>query len=247
MTTISAPAAAQALLLDLLAIDTDTIVAERRRRDVERDLATMDASGEYQRLVRDAEAAEDVVDDVTREFDHITSDIAIAEQRIEHDRAREAGTNDAKVLKDLEHEINSLERRIDNLGNALLEVRERLESARTERDEMVAARDAVHVNYDHRAAALRDTLRELDESVSALARRRDVLVGDLPKDLVDLYEKQRERYGVGASFLQRGITGASGVQLSPSQLDEIRRADPDSVILCPDSNAILVRTAESGL
>jgi predicted nucleic acid-binding Zn-ribbon protein len=47
--------------------------------------------------------------------------------------------------------------------------------------------------------------------------------------------------------LQRGITGASGVQLTPSELDAIRKSDPDAVLLCPDSNAILIRTAESGL
>jgi len=37
------------------------------------------------------------------------------------------------------------------------------------------------------------------------------------------------------------------VTLTGSDLEMVRRAAPDEVILCPDSNAILVRTAESGL
>jgi predicted nucleic acid-binding Zn-ribbon protein len=65
--------------------------------------------------------------------------------------------------------------------------------------------------------------------------------------LVELYERQRERYGIGASHLRAGISSASGVALTESDLQKIRETPEDTVVLCPDSNAILVRTAESGL
>ena len=63
----------------------------------------------------------------------------------------------------------------------------------------------------------------------------------LPEDLVQLYERQRERYGVGVSELRGGVSSASGVQLTESDLQDIRQAADDDVVLCPDSNAILVR------
>ena len=66
-------------------------------------------------------------------------------------------------------------------------------------------------------------------------------------ELVALYEKQRARYGVGASLLRRGVSEASGVQLFPDELETVRKAAPDDVLICPSSSAILVRTAESGL
>ena len=69
----------------------------------------------------------------------------------------------------------------------------------------------------------------------------------MPADLIALYEKQRERYGVGASHLRARISSASGVELTGSDLAAVRAAAPDAVLLCPDSNAILVRTDESGL
>ena len=219
----------------------------RKVRDAEAELGALDSDAEYQRLVREAEAAEDRLDDINRERDHLESDISIARARIERDRSREATTNDSKELSELEHEINSLERRIDMLENTELEVLGRRDVIVSERDEIVAARDSFHHTRDERAAAIRAEIATSGDRRDAVARSRAALVAELPTALVELYERQRERYGVGASFLQRGITRASGVQLTPSELDAIRKSDPDAVLLCPDSNAILIRTAESGL
>lgn len=247
MTNLTFPAATQARLLDVLEYDTESIVIERRVRDSEDALRGLDTDAEYQRLVREAESAEDAVDDINRERDHLESDIAIAKARIERDREREAGTNDSKELSELEHEINSLERRIDNLEEAELAVLTRRDDIVAARDAIVAQRDSFHASRDARAAEIRNDIAVANDRLDAVMRARAALIAELPVELVALYERQRERYGVGASFLQRGITGASGVQLTPSQLDDIRKSDPDAVILCPDSNAILIRTAESGL
>jgi hypothetical protein len=80
-----------------------------------------------------------------------------------------------------------------------------------------------------------------------VSANRSTIVGKVPADLMALYERQRSRYGVGASHLRGGVSGASGVRLTESDMARIRSAAPDEVILCPDSDAILVRTAESGL
>ena len=92
-----------------------------------------------------------------------------------------------------------------------------------------------------------ETSAELTAQRSAQEAARGDIVSSLPEDLYALYERQRERYGVGASHLRGGVSSASGVALTESDLQEIRTAAPDQVILCPDSNAILVRTPESGL
>ena len=87
----------------------------------------------------------------------------------------------------------------------------------------------------------------LEAETATQRATRESIVAVLPDDLYALYERQRERYGVGASHLRAGVSSASGVALTESDLQDLRKAAPDSVILCPDSNAILVRTAESGL
>jgi predicted nucleic acid-binding Zn-ribbon protein len=99
-----------------------------------------------------------------------------------------------------------------------------------------------------RAEASRDaalaTIRAESDHAQA---NRAIIVGKLDPELVALYERQRERYGTGASHLRGGASSASGVKLNESDMAAIRAAAPDDVVLCPDSNAILVRTAESGI
>ena len=62
-----------------------------------------------------------------------------------------------------------------------------------------------------------------------------------------LYDRQRTRYGIGAALLTRGVSQGSNMALTGADLAEVRAAAPDAVILDPESNCILVRTAESGL
>jgi predicted nucleic acid-binding Zn-ribbon protein len=84
------------------------------------------------------------------------------------------------------------------------------------------------------------------ERANAIANR-SAIAAKVSDDLLALYEKQRLRYGSGASLLRGGVSLASGVKLNENDMVSIRAAAPDDVIMCPDSNAILVRTGESGL
>ncbi|MFW8745412.1 DUF7581 domain-containing protein, partial [Mesorhizobium japonicum] len=71
---------------------------------------------------------------------------------------------------------------------------------------------------------------------------RSVVAARVPTELLALYEKQRGRYGVGASHLERGMSSATGVMLGASDLNRVRAAAPDDVIVEEESGAILVRT-----
>jgi predicted nucleic acid-binding Zn-ribbon protein len=242
-----APAEAQTRLLDVLALDTEAIVISRTIVDANAALIALDTDADYQRLVRESEAWADRHDEIERRCEHLESDIRAAKARIEQDRAREKGSTDSKELTSLEHEIESLERRIAMLEEQELE-------ALTERDEVVGTWNAVKIArdsfHDVRAGAQNALRSEIDASNRRRAEiitARAEIVATLPSDLIELYERQRERYGVGASHLRAGITSASGVTLTPGQLQDARSADADEVLMCPDSNAILIRTAESGL
>ena len=247
MTNLTVPSSEQAKLLDVLEVDTEVLVLRRRIREAQSALIALDTDSDYVRLVRDAESAEDRVDDARRAVEHLESDIKTARARIERDREREQHTNEPKELSDLEDEIQALEDRIEMLEGDELEALEDRDAIIAERDAIIAERDSFHARRDAQQAELQGDIARAEDRIDALSRQRSEILASIPTELADLYERQRERYGVGASFLQRGITSASGVQLSPSQLDEIRNSDPDAVIICPDSNAILIRTKDSGL
>jgi predicted nucleic acid-binding Zn-ribbon protein len=87
---------------------------------------------------------------------------------------------------------------------------------------------------------------ELDTEIANMTRLRNDIANGLPAELMALYEKQRERYGIGAGLLVNGVSVATGIRLSESDLDTIRHAESDDVLLCPDSNCILVRPMNDG-
>lgn len=187
------------------------------------------------------------LENIRAELQRSESDVELVEKRIATDQKRLQQTSSPKDAQGLEHELESLHQRRSHLEDIELAVMERLEEAQKVHDglsaEMATAEEALS---EARAQELSESARMTAETTE-LQKTRQELVSELPEELVALYERQRERYGVGASHLRAGISGASGVALTESDLQTIRNADEDEVLLCPDSNAILVRTAESGL
>jgi predicted nucleic acid-binding Zn-ribbon protein len=237
----------QARLLDVKDIDTEIIVERRKISELNAAVDALESDDAYHVLVREAENLADRVDDITREKDHVAADIDVALARIVRDREREAQSSDTKELVALESEIGSLERRIEMLEGQQAEILARWESATAELKTINASRDEFHDRRSSTQTQLRAEISAKLERIAIIERDRRVLVDQLPTELVELYERQRERYGVGASLLTRGITTASGVELTPYELDVVKNADPFDVLMCPDSNAILIRTEESGL
>jgi predicted nucleic acid-binding Zn-ribbon protein len=184
---------------------------------------------------------------IRAELTRAESDVELVQKRIASDTERLLETSSAKDAQGLNHELESLRTRLTHLEEIELAVMERLEVS----EKTFQGLDAQLATAD---AALNEAQQELAREVDRLTNEmqatreaRAVLVESLPGDLVELYERQRERYGQGASHLRGGMSSASGVALTESDLQNIRQAAPDQVVLCPDSNAILVRTAESGL
>lgn len=184
---------------------------------------------------------------IQAELTRAESDVELVEARIAKDEQRLVHTASAKDAQGLEHELESLRQRRSDLEDIELAIMERLDEAERALNglgqELSTAEGAL---ADARATLASETATLEAEQHSQSATRASI-VAELPEDLYALYERQRERYGVGASHLRAGVSSASGVALTESDLQDIRAAAPDQVILCPDSNAILVRTAESGL
>lgn len=192
-------------------------------------------------------AATGELEDARAELGRVESDVATVEARMKRDNDRVQQTASMKDVQALEAELASLAKRRDDLEEIELTVMERVEGLesslaaveveRTELDAKVGALESARAEEAGRIAAQRESL----------ARDRATISDALPADLVELYERQRSRYGLGAAKLQFGVSLGSNVKLTESDLAEIRRAAPDDVVLCPDSGAILIRGEDSGL
>lgn len=246
---MNADHAAQLRLLDLQAIDTALAQLAHRRSSLP-ELAALAARGERAGALSDAildaeTSASDVRDEQRRlenEVDSVRARAARDEQRLQ------AGGLPAKELEGLQHEVATLARRQSSLEDNLLEVMEQHEEADATLAELTAQRAVLDGEVAELETARAAAFTEIDAAADERAGARITVAGELPSDLLALYERAREHGGgVGAAVLRQRRCEGCRIELSGSELSAVRAAAPDEVVRCDNCRRILVRTDESGL
>ncbi|HOT33719.1 MAG TPA: hypothetical protein PL156_11890 [Rhodoglobus sp.] len=237
----------QALLLDLQALDTKLAQLDHRARSLPElaALAALATEGDALRITKLEQQG--LLENVQLELSRLESDVQVVETRIARDSERLQASSSVKDVAALEQELSALRKRLDDLEEIELSVMEKLEEHQGRVDE-TSGRLAELLDQVAAIEATRDAaLASIGAERTTAAAGRRTIEAKVPADLLALYEKQRTRYGTGASLLRGGVSLASGVKLLEDELQKIRAAAPDDVLICPSSDAILVRTDESGL
>lgn len=237
----------QALLLELQALDTKLQQLGHRAANLP-ELATIAGLTTVREGLRSTVGeASGAWEDAQLELKRTEADVAVVEARVARDKERMQSSASVKDVAAFEQELAALAKRQSDLEDIELAVMESVDEKAKALSDSRAQLEAVDAKIAEASSTRDAALGELDGQKAATAADRDSLARRLPPDLLALYEKQRARYGVGASMLQGGVSSASGVALNSSDMTVVRAAAPDDVLLCPDSSAILVRTNESGL
>ena len=237
----------QALLLDLQAIDTKLNQLDHRAKSLPEHASLQQLAVENTTLLVTLAEQKGVLEDARIELKRVESDVEVVEARISRDSARLQASSSLKDVAALEQELEALKKRRYDLEEIELTVMEKVEE-----------QDAVVGHLGEQAGVIQGKMADLegerDASLKVIDAERDnasanraEITGKVSPELLALYEKQRARYGVGASLLRGGVSQAVGLAINSADMVGIRAAAPDDVILCPESSAILVRTGESGL
>lgn len=185
------------------------------------------------------------LDDLDADIAKFESEIEAVRDREDRDRKMlEGGAVSAKQLADLQHELETLERRQASLEDSLLEVMERREQLQTKQDGELTAIDELESKLAEEQRARDDALAEIEQSRHQCVSRRDELTAGLDADLVALYERQRARGGVGAGRLQGRRCGACHMEIDRGEISRITAAADDEVLRCPECGAILLRVKD---
>lgn len=156
--------------------------------------------------------------------------------------------SDPKALERMLGELESLARRISTLEDVELEVMERLEQTQTD----LAAWEADLATIDEQLAQTRADLElqrsEIAAELEGLDAQRVTVAGSMPADLLEHYERIRDKKGgVGAAILRRKECQGCGLMLNAAELAALAKAPRDEVQHCDECGRILVITSESGL
>ncbi len=244
--SVKAQVAQQQLLLELAELDAEVSRFEHRTKNLPEQKAVEEVQASHREANDRLAALQLALADVDGQVAKFEVEIDGVRQREDRDRALlDGGTVDAKQLTDLQHELETLQRRQASLEDAQLEVMEK-------REELAAQQAEELANIDELQTVLSDTQRACDEARAELAQlkeqsatRRAELVAGIDEALVTLYERQRSRGGVGAGLLQGRRCGACRIEIDKGELARIAAADDDEVMRCPECSAILLRVKGS--
>ena len=191
-----------------------------------------------------------MADDLVVEQRKVDADVEQVKARRVRDRDRmdQGLITNPKDLERMQHELQSLERRITSLEDDEIEVMERLEEAQRNLDALATQVAEADERLAALATARDEKLAEIDATLTQVAADRATAAEGLPEDLMALYEKLRtQKGGVGAAALhQRRCTGCQ-LGIDAAELGVIKKAPSNEVIRCEECSRILVRTSESGL
>lgn len=182
------------------------------------------------------------LEDLQAQVIRFESEIDAVRKREDRDRSLlQSGTPDAKQLSDLQHELDTLQRRQSSLEDSLLEVMEQREELQINQTRELTSIDSLQAELASVQQARDEALAEIDTASGDRIERRTQLMAAVDSELAELYERQRSSAGVGAGLLQGKRCGACRIELDRGELARISAAADDDVLRCPECRAILLR------
>lgn len=242
---MKAEVAQQRLLLELAELDAALARLTHRQKNLseqQRFEAVQSEHGEANdRLAALAIAVEDLDEQVAK----FEAEIDAVRQRETRDQQlMDSGSVGAKQVSELQHELETLQRRQTSLEEQQLEIMERREELQTQHAEELALIDALQGDLTSAQVERDNALLSIDDSRHVAADRRLALIASLDSELAGLYERQRSQGGPGAGLLQGGRCGACRIEMDRGELSRISAAAEDDLLRCPECGAILVRVKD---
>jgi len=165
-----------------------------------------------------------------------------AKRDAENTRLYSGSITSPRELQALQEEIDALARRQRELEDGLLEVMETAEPLAADVVSLDARRVALAGEVDSLGAAIAEAERVIDGELAEVASDRDGIAADLSTELLATYDKLRARLG-GVAVARLEGTQCLGCHLSlpATEVDAIRHAAPDAVVMHEECGRILVR------
>jgi len=181
------------------------------------------------------------LEDLNIQVSRFEAEIDGVRQREDRDRSLLQSVADSKQLSELQHELETLQRRQSSLEDSLLEVMEHREQLQVQQATEQSAIEALQAESASAQHALDTTLGDIEHVSRLNSSRREELVAGLDPQLVALYERQRVGGGPGAAALQGRRCGSCRIEIDRGEMSRISAAPEDDVLRCPECGAILLR------
>jgi hypothetical protein len=164
--------------------------------------------------------------------------IAELETKLKDRRMRIARIRNERELAVLRHEIEVLKEESSGHETELLELYDKIETARQARDAARAARDVVVTERADAATDLEATIAKVRDAIERDEAKRGELAGHVDDDLHRRYRMILERRGgVAVVAVRDGICQGCHMNVPPQLYNQVLRNE--QVLLCPSCQRII--------
>ncbi len=221
----TADPAALRRLLELQDEDTAIKRLEERRASLPEAQRLTEINANLAELDADLEIAGKQHEEVAREVARLEGEGELLDQKIarEEQRMFSGGVSNPKELSALQAEVESLKRRKSGLDDELLEAMLGREQATATIDGLTKEREEAATEGADLTTIVEGLTGEIAGELEAHTSARTQISGELPADLLKLYEQIRaSKGGVGAAALEAGTCLGCHTKLPQRELERMR-------------------------
>ena len=154
-------------------------------------------------------------------MDDLLSKIAAAEEQLYGGKI----TN-PKELSSLQHEVNTMKEKSDQLENTALEIIDRVEAAENSVAAATVEFQSLEDKWHHQQQQLSKDIEQLNSRLSDLKQQRQQLSVEIESQAVKLYENIRQNKRPPVAKVEQGICRVCRISLSASELQRARSGQP---------------------
>ncbi len=194
----------------------DVVVAAQEKLDAEKKKLE-----EWQRQQRSLEG----------EIDDLASKIKGVDDQLYSGRI-----NNPKELSSLQHEVELLKAKRDQLETKDLELMEQVESVETSAAALKQELKEITLAWQREQEQLRQEKAALESSLSDLKQQRQALAAETDAQVLALYDKLRKNKGWAVARVEQGICRGCRISLPSSELQQARSG---ALVQCGSCSRIL--------
>ena len=221
----TADPAALRRLLELQSEDTAIKRLEERRASLPEAQRLAEVNAALAELDADLAIARKQHEEVSREVARLEGESGLLDQKISREEQRmfSGGVSNPKELSALQAEVESLKRKKSGLEDELLEAMLGREQATSTIDGLTKERDEAATEAADLNSVVESLTGEIGGELEAHTTARTEISGEIPADLLKLYETLRaQKGGVGVAGLEGGSCLGCHTKLPQRELERMR-------------------------
>jgi predicted nucleic acid-binding Zn-ribbon protein len=191
-------------------------------------------------LATEVSAQRSLVEDCDREVTRIASDLELVEKRIAKDSERLQSSSNPKDISGIQHEMETLAKRKDELETNELELMETIDLEKSKLEQFLARKRVLEENLE---AAKQSTRAEIDRRKAEILEETNQVQRlrlQPSAELLAIYD-QRVSRGVPIGKLLKSTCGACNMSLTSTAMNTLQHIPAQELARCPECTAILVR------